>query len=227
VYINGLKRMCNLQLRFVFTHMFPQGYCGSCWAFSATEQIESDVMRTTLKTLILSPEQIVQCDEKSWGCFGGATESAYAYVKTAGGLTTESDYPYTSDKGVTGTCKPPAPTAFAVGLTGFTTIPGATPEATEENMAAYVQSVGPLSVCLDAATWNLYTGGIVTTCGKSVDHCVQAVGVDTTGVNPYWKVRNSWGMVWGESGYIRLAYGANTCAIATDPTYTSVVLRNV
>ena len=38
----------------------------------------------------------------------------------------------------------------------------------------------------------------------------------------YWKVKNSWGATWGESGYIRLAYGSNTCDITNDPTYVSV-----
>ena len=80
---------------------------------------------------------------------------------------------------------------------------------------------GPLSVCLDANNWNTYTGGIMKSCGNRVDHCVQAVGVDT-GSGGYWKVRNSWGTTWGEGGYIRLAYGQNTCDITNDPTYTKV-----
>lgn len=48
-----------------------QGYCGSCWAFSATEQIESDAIRTLGVTYVLSPEQITQCDKTSYGCSGG------------------------------------------------------------------------------------------------------------------------------------------------------------
>jgi C1A family cysteine protease len=52
-----------------------------------------------------------------------------------------------------------------------------------------------------------------------VDHCVQAVGVDTD--NDYWIVRNSWGTDWGLSGYIYLKLGSNTCRIAYDPTYTT------
>jgi len=191
-----------------------QGYCGSCWAFSATEQIESDSMRTLKTSYILSPEQIVQCDKTSSGCNGGWTEHAYKYVTKAGGIETESDYPYTSYAGKTGTCSAQA-SKNVISVSGYKTISG------ESSMASYVQSTGPLSVCLDASSWNSYTGGIMSTCGKSVDHCVQAVGVlPTTG--GYWKVRNSWGTSWGESGYIRLAYGANTCDITNDPTYVTV-----
>ncbi|RYG63030.1 hypothetical protein EON64_16745 [archaeon] len=63
--------------------------------------------------------------------------------------------------------------------------------------------------------------GIMTVCGQSVDHCVQAVGVDAS-TDGYWKVRNSWGDSWGEGGYIRLLYGHNTCDITNDPTFVTV-----
>jgi len=194
------------------TAVKDQGYCGSCWAFSATEQIESDAMRTLGVSYILSPEQITQCDTTSSGCNGGWTERAYNYVKKAGGIETEANYPYTSYQGVTGTCKSSS-SKFVIKVSGYTTISG------ETNMANYMLATGPLSVCVDASSWNSYKSGIMSTCGKSVDHCVQAVGVDTTS---YWKVRNSWGTSWGESGYIRLKYGANTCAITNDPTYVAV-----
>jgi len=194
-----------------------QGYCGSCWAFSATEQIESDAMRTLGVTYTLSPEQITQCATGSYGCNGGWTEKAYSYVKSVNGIVTEATYPYTSYSGTTGTCKVDTSKAV-IGLTAYYTVSG------ESAMASYVQSKGPLSVCLDASKWNSYTGGIVSVCGTSVDHCVQAVGVDATSTG-YWKVRNSWGTGWGESGFIRLKYGQNTCAITHDPTYTAVVRK--
>jgi C1A family cysteine protease len=172
-------------------------------------------MRTQGTTYLLSPEQIVQCDSTSYGCDGGWTEHAYDYVKRAGGLELDSDYPYTSYQGVTGTCKSDS-SKYKVAVSGYTTLSG------ESAMANYVLSTGPLSVCLDAASWNTYKGGIMSSCGKRVDHCVQAVGVDTTS---YWKVRNSWGTSWGEGGYIRLSYGSNTCAITSDPTYATVSLK--
>lgn len=191
-----------------------QAQCGSCWAFSATEQIESDSMRTLGTNYILSPEQIVQCDKTSYGCNGGWTEHAYNYVKSTGGITTDSNYPYTSSTGVTGQCADKG-NNYVISVSGYSTVKG------ESSMASYVQKTGPLSVCLDASTWSTYKGGIMTSCPKQVDHCVQAVGVDASS-NGYWKVRNSWGTSWGESGYIRLAYGKNTCDITNDPTWVTV-----
>jgi C1A family cysteine protease len=198
------------------TPVKDQGYCGSCWAFSATEQIESDSMRTLGTNYILSPEQITQCDKTSYGCSGGWTEHAYNYVNRAGGIETNSDYPYTSSAGVTGNCHSEAD-KFVIKVNSYTTVSG------ESSMASYVQSTGPLSVCLDANNFNSYNGGIMTVCGQDVDHCVQATGVEATS-GGYWIVRNSWGAAWGENGYIRLAYGKNTCNIASDPTWVSVSL---
>jgi C1A family cysteine protease len=193
-----------------------QAQCGSCWAFSATEQIESDTMRLLDTTYILSPQQLVSCTPfPSMGCNGGWTENAYKYVTSAGGIEQESDYPYKSQTGNTGKCTSDS-SKYVVTVDKYYGVSG------ESSMADYVLSTGPLSVCLDASRWNTYTGGIMSNCGNQVDHCVQAVGVDTSSKNGYWKVRNSWGSSWGESGYIRLAYGDNTCDITNDPTYTKV-----
>ena len=200
------------------TPVKDQGYCGSCWAFSATEQVESDAMRVYGITYVLSPEQTTQCTRGAFGCGGGWTETAYAYIKGVPGLVQDVDYPYTSYMGRTGTCEVDL-TKAVMGLSSFTTITGVNAQEVESNMANYMLSTGPLSVCLDASSWNSYIGGIMSVCGQSVDHCVQAVGVDTSATNGYWKVRNSWGTNWGEKGFIRLAYGQNTCDITNDPTF--------
>merc|ERR1712224_995386 len=44
-----------------------QGQCGSCWAFSATEAIESQLVLTTGRefALELSPQQIASCTPSS------------------------------------------------------------------------------------------------------------------------------------------------------------------
>jgi len=198
------------------TPVKDQGYCGSCWAFSATEQIESEAIRELGATYLLSAAQVTQCTKASFGCGGGWTESAYNYV-ASNNIVQESDYPYTKSmyQGATGTCAVDTKQAV-IGLKGFTNVNG------ETNMASYTQSTGPLSVCVDATTWNSYNGGIMSVCGKSVNHCVQAVGVDASS---YWKVRNSWGQTWGESGHIRLKYGQDTCAITSDATYVTGVKK--
>jgi C1A family cysteine protease len=215
------------------TPVKDQGSCGSCWAFSATEQVESDAIRVkgwcsgnpSNSACWLSPQQVNSCDTGSSGCNGGWSESAFSYIINTGngkagvvqtnGLETNSAYPYTSGTtGVTGTCGAKAGTGV-VGISAYTTI-----TTGETSMTNWVGNTGPLSVCLCAANWNLYTGGIMTSCCNLIDHCVQAVGYDTGA--GYWKVRNQWGTRWGESGFIRLQYGTNMCRIAYDPNYVTV-----
>jgi len=193
-----------------------QGYCGSCWAFSASEQLESDAIRVLGQTFVLSEQQVVSCDKSDGGCNGGWPYSAWNYVKGAGGQALESQYPYTSGAaGVTGTCKDNG--SRAVTVNGYTKI------AKEADMASYVQKTGPLSICVDASNWSSYTGGIMKTCGKSINHAVQMVGVDVSG--GYWKIRNSWDTTWGEQGFIRVSYGSNTCGIEYYSAYTNPVKK--
>jgi len=204
------------------TGVKDQGYCGSCWAFAATEQIESDAIRTLGLTYTLSAAQVTQCTNGGRdGCNGGWQSSAYNYVKNAGGIETQANYPYSSTtyNGVTGTCVANSALFNTVTVSSYATVAG------ESAMANYVQTKGPLSITVDASNWNTYKTGIMSSCSTSTNHAVQAVGVDTA-TGGYWKVRNSWSSGWGESGFIRLAYGRNTCAIATyAASYVSVTKK--
>ena len=134
-------------------------------------------------------------DVTNFGCNGGNTETAYAYVTKTGGLELESNYPYTSYYDVTGTCAVDGD-KFVITVEEYYSISG------ETDMETHMLSTGPISVCLAASTWSSYTSGIMSSCNNNVDHCVQAVGLDLD--NEYWIVRNSWGTDWGEDGYIYL-----------------------
>jgi len=207
------------------TPVKDQGRCGSCWAFSTTEQIESDAMRELGVSYKLSTQQIISCDQRDGGCNGGNTETAYKYLEKAGGLVLDKDYPDTSHKGgKTGSCSSEKASDPVISVATFKTIKsaGLTTKGTEAAMASYVESTGPLSICVDANKWQTYKGGIMTNCPTHLDHCVQAVGINTK--DGYWKVRNSWNTDWGEDGFIRLEYGSNQCGLTNDPTWATVGL---
>jgi C1A family cysteine protease len=74
----------------------------------------------------------------------------------------------------------------------------------------------PIGVSVDATNWSAYKSGIFTNCGaatlNTLNHDVLLVGVSAANE---WKVKNSWGAAWGESGFIRLT-GGNICGICLD-----------
>lgn len=195
-----------------------QEQCGSCWAFSTTESIESAnaMAGNTLEQLTV--EQIVDCDTTDSGCNGGDPTTAFQYVEGAGGLESESAYPYTAGGGQAGQCNFDKSKVKQT----LTSWAYATQSGNEKDMITASAANGPLSVCVDAQSWQFYTGGIMKAagCGTQLDHAVQATGWDITDANnAYWTVRNSWGTSWGEQGFIRLQYGANACGITQLTTY--------
>jgi len=189
------------------TAVKDQGQCGSCWAFSATENIES-VNQIAGKGLpILGPQQIVDCEKDMYGCGGGWPYAAFGYVTQAGGQDTEVSYKYTARDG---TCKF-NPNTIGAKINKYKSI-----SKDEKQIQNLLTSVSPFSVCVDAEEWSFYSGGIIThdNCGRNVDHCVQMIGYDTTGATPYWILRNSWGTDWGLSGFLQVEMFYDTCLVA-------------
>ena len=159
-----------------------QGVCASCWAFSASQQVESDAIRAGLISVgtKLSTQQILSCDTtennimtQNLGCDGGYTEGAFDYIREVGGLVADGTYPYGSYHGNTGSCDTSS-SNYIVAVDDYYTIDD------EDDMIDYVLGTGPLSACVDATEWDSYQDGIVSSCGTDVNHCVQIVGVHTT-----------------------------------------------
>jgi len=197
------------------TPVKDQGQCGSCWAFSTAETIESSTYATSKNLPVLAPEQIVDCDSNDSGCNGGIPRSAMSWVQSNGGLDTEASYPYTAGQsGQAGQCQ----TSGTVGAT--CSGPQDVSDGDEGALQSFLQSTGPPSVCVDASSWQSYTGGVLTTCGTNVDHAVQATGIDSTQGTPAYIVRNSWNTDWGVNGFIYLAMNmGDMCQVASQVTW--------
>jgi len=206
-----------------------QGQCGSCWAFSTACVIESAwaIAGNTLTSL--SEQEIVDCsvgcsNEPPYGkvcnqgCNGGWPWNAYIDIEGWKGLELETKYVYTAQ---TGTCKRTQNGPATAAISNYTCL--SKPQgaiASEDDMAAYVSQYGPISIAMDAGLLETYTSGILNPaagdCSQvQLDHAIVIVGYDFTGATPYWIVRNSWGLSWGESGYFRIVKGSNACGLAS------------
>jgi len=194
------------------TAVKDQGQCGSCWAFSAVETIESaNLLAGKSATPSGSPQEIVDCDTSDSGCNGGDPQEAIGWVKAQGGLETESCYPYTAQDGTCNQAACSPDSNLQVGTI--------TPIAADENSIYKALQSAPLSICADAEPWQNYNGGIMTAdqCGSDVDHAIQLTGYSPD-QGAYWIVRNSWGASWGENGFIWLQFGQDTCSITSEVT---------
>lgn len=56
-------------------------------------------------------------------------------------------------------------------------------------------------------------------CSHNLDHGVLTVGYGVEKSKNFWKVKNSWGGDWGESGFFRIMRGKNTCGIADQVSF--------
>jgi cathepsin F len=205
-----------------------QKSCGSCWAFSTAGNVEGVVGVAGKPSGTLSSQYIVDCSKGctsliyqkknttvcNEGCSGGWPWSAMMDIIDQGGLPGEADYPY---KGVDQACKGNKGAKTLIQLKNYTclSVPNG---ADEKEMAAQLILLGPLSVAVEADSFQSYQKGVLdpSNCPTAyLNHAVLVVGYghDSTSNKDYWLIKNSWGKSWGEQGYVRLRRGAGRCGI--------------
>ena len=221
----------------VVTPVKNQFGCGSCWAFSAAQSIESNVALNTGTLMYLSPQELVDCVPNprdcggtggcdgatqviafNWASQNGLAQESLGYAKSHG-LPANDAYTYTAQ---TGTCE--RKVDAVVGIKGFVHLPS-------NQYAPLLRAVaeeGPVSISVADASWKSYEEGVFDgidgKCedehGTTISHAVQLVGYGSEGGADYWLVRNSWGTSWGEEGYMKLrrfGEGKEPCGTDFDP----------
>jgi len=210
------------------TEVKNQGQCGSCWAFSTTGALEGRyAVAQNAAPVELSEQELVDCSTQNNGCSGGLMDYGFAYVASHNGLCLEKNYGYTAREG---NCHSSSCGSRSAANHSYADVG----KYDEDGMKKAVAG-GPVSVAIEAdqKVFQLYKGGVLTgsECGYQLDHGVLVVGYGTDNGTDFWKVKNSWGGSWGESGYIRLQrnshvhcnifgfHCAGVCGISTQPSY--------
>lgn len=204
-----------------------QGSCGSCWAFSMTNSLESALLGQGQK-LNLSEQELVSCDTAQWGCNGGLLNDFKYQINHGQGI--ETDFPYTARDS---RCKAISPAAKGI---SFAYIGAANRAPTEKELkcALYKFKTVPWITVSASNAWGSPPASEHTAysrCGRGqTNHAVGVVG--------WWKdrdnktqfiMKNSWGTGWGDKGYMSLPLGCDNfgeevafiqVARAPDPTPT-------
>ncbi|KAL7529998.1 hypothetical protein ACHAXR_003261 [Thalassiosira sp. AJA248-18] len=184
----------------------------------------------------LSFQQMISCDKEDLGCQGGNILQAARYVwehndfdnGNFGGLYSEVDWPYSDLLGQT-TTECDAEEKIAKGKTpaAYLDFPKVVNgvndrsdfyERRDRLMAAVAQQPAMSVLRSGCALFSNYKDGVLThdescqCCDVScIDHAVVIVGYNATAPTPYWKLRNSWGVGWGEEGHFRIAMNDPGC----------------
>lgn len=174
----------------VVNEIKDQDQCGSCWTFSTCQAAESANAISTGKLDSYLEQNLVDCVTGCSGCAGGLMTTTFDYViqEQEGHFTPEDEYKYLV---VEGTCKFVRYTT-AGSVSSYVNIV----EGDENDLAAKLESNGPVAVAIDASNWSfqLYSGGIYDEPNCSsffLDHGVGCIGYGSENGAKYWIVRIS------------------------------------
>ncbi len=172
--------------------------CTGAWAFTAAAALEGLASLTDGVLYNFSPQQLIDCSISygNQGCTGGHAVNAFWYVKD-NGITTLEKYPYVGQQQ---TCNyDPASKVFQI--TECATVK---PYSTKALQSALIQQ--PVAVIVDSSTlqFQFYRRGIFNgSCSTSKgNHAMLLTGYGIISEQNHWKCKNSWGLTWGQEGYI-------------------------
>lgn len=187
-----------------------QKHCGSCWAFGATEVLSDRFCIATNQSenIVLSPQDLVECDFTNHGCNGGNLFLAWTYLKFFG-VVEDNCKPYVSGDGHVPGCRKQCESKDGDYKKHHSKTIGIV-KKTEEGIKKEIQKFGPVEagfiVYEDFLT---YKSGIYEHKSGNMlgGHAIKIVGWGEENGTRYWLCANSWSEEWGENGYFRIKIG--------------------
>eukprot|EP00761_Pharyngomonas_kirbyi_P011061 gb/GECH01011085.1/.p1 GENE.gb/GECH01011085.1/~~gb/GECH01011085.1/.p1 ORF type:complete len:314 (+),score=44.00 gb/GECH01011085.1/:1-942(+) len=195
-----------------------QEKCGGCWAFAASEVLSDRfcIASGGSTDVVLSPQKLISCDHRNYGCNGGIIPVAWKYLEQSGDCTDDC-MPYTSGGGTTGSC----PSSCSDGSSPQNYYAKSGSSRQFSSVGAIQQEImnhGPVEAGFQVyQDFFSYKSGVYTHQygGLAGGHAIKIVGwgVDSKSNQPYWIVANSWGASWGMNGYFWILRGSDECGI--------------
>uniref|UniRef100_A0A7S2XRN5 Peptidase C1A papain C-terminal domain-containing protein n=1 Tax=Attheya septentrionalis TaxID=420275 RepID=A0A7S2XRN5_9STRA len=189
----------------------------------------------------LSIQYILNCaGEVAGSCHGGSHSGTYQFIHDTGFIPFDTCMPYMacSEESTEGFCEHVDTTCSAINTcrtcdtfagnggacAEIDYFPNATvaeygviQDGDVDAIKAEIFARGPVAATINAEPIVGYKGGIFTddTAPQYSNHIVSIVGwgYDEDENIEYWVIRNSWGVYWGEMGYVRVETGKNILAI--------------
>jgi cathepsin L len=193
-----------------YTPVKNQGNCGSCWAFGMTAQAETTAKVYTGTTYDFSEQYVLNCTNKRWGCNGGFFD--YVTFITPEGARAESCLPYVAKKSK---CVKTCPIIYQFSGWSYVGNSSSVPSTAAIKTAIYTYGGVSAAVYVDSY-WQAYTSGCFNrNASGSCNHAIQLVGWDDSKcTGGGWRLKNSWGTGWGESGFMWIQYGSQKVGYA-------------
>lgn len=178
-----------------------QGQCGSCWAHSMTEALESALKLVGI-TVKLSVQELVSNDKGNWGCSGGLMQPSKAY-QVLHGQGLDKDFPYRAAD-LPAKSIPVAGKALKWEFIGES---DRIATVAQVKCALYKKKSTPwVTVGADNAWGNPPSSESTpyNRCSNAeTNHAVTIAGWNKLG----WIMMNSWGTPWGAKGFMTIPFG--------------------
>jgi len=191
-----------------YTPIKNQGSCGSCWSFSMIGNFEGVIKKATGTTVDLSEQNLLDCNPYGYSCSGGFFN--YGYLMSPGAALESCD-PYVGYKK---TCKSSCTKPYKVASWAYVGTSSSVPTTTAIKTAIYNYGTVGAAVYVDSY-WQAYSGGTFTrNATGSPNHAIILMGWDDS--KGAWRLKNSWGTSWGESGFMWIKYGVQKVGYAAN-----------